>query len=70
MLTQARHEDAMRRAMDSLGHVEKTLKEGRLSNEFLCGDLRAGLDALGEITGAVSRQEVLDEIFSKFCIGK
>jgi tRNA modification GTPase len=70
VLTQARHEDAMRRAEISLGHVEDTLVAGKLSAEFLSGDLRETLDALGEIVGKTSREDVVNAIFSKFCIGK
>lgn len=69
-LTQARHEDAMRRAEENLGHVEATLSNGKLSAEFLSGDLRACLDALGEIVGKTPREDVLRQIFDKFCIGK
>jgi tRNA modification GTPase len=69
LLTQARHEQAMRRAEDALGHVEQALHDGA-SADLFAGDARVALDALGEITGAVSRSEVLDEIFRRFCIGK
>jgi tRNA modification GTPase len=69
-LTQARHEEAMRRAEALVGHVEATLREGKLSAEFLSGDLRGALDALGEIVGATPRDEVIHAIFAKFCIGK
>jgi tRNA modification GTPase len=69
-LTQARHEEAMRRAEFFVSHVEKTLGTGKLSAEFLSGDLRGALDALGEIVGTTSREEVINAIFEKFCIGK
>ena len=69
LLTQARHEQAMRRAEAALAHVEQALHEGA-SADLFAGDLRSALDALGEITGAVSRAEVLNEIFRRFCIGK
>ena len=69
-LTQARHEEAMRRAEELVGHVEATLQAGKLSAEFLSGDLRGALDALGEIVGATPRDEVIHAIFAKFCIGK
>ena len=70
VLTQAPHEEAMRRAEELAGHVEATLKEGKLSAEFLAGDLRGVLDALGEIVGLSSREDVIHAIFAKFCIGK
>ncbi len=70
LLTQTRHEDAMRRAELALAHVEDTLQKSRLSAEFIAGDLRDALDALGEIVGKTSREDVINAIFSKFCIGK
>jgi len=69
LLTQARHEQAMRRGEEALAHVETAL-QARASADLFAGDARVALDALGEITGAVSRAEVLDEIFRRFCIGK
>ncbi len=69
LLTQARHEQAMRRAEEALAHVERALRQGD-SADLFAGDARVALDALGEITGAVSRAEVLEEIFRRFCIGK
>jgi tRNA modification GTPase len=41
-----------------------------LSGEFLSMDLHDCLDAIGEITGEITNDEVLGNIFSKFCIGK
>jgi tRNA modification GTPase len=69
LLTQARHEQAMRRAEEALGHVEQALHD-KASADLFAGDARSALDALGEITGTVSRAEILDEIFKRFCIGK
>ena len=45
------------------------MSEG-LSGELLSMDLRDSLDAIGEITGEITNNEVLGNIFSKFCIGK
>jgi len=59
--------------------LEKTveaLKEARggvhkkIPPEFTAADLQSALQCLGEITGQTSREEVLDHIFSRFCIGK
>lgn len=44
--------------------------EKRVSAEFIATDLRAALSWLGEITGDVTTEEILDSIFNKFCIGK
>jgi tRNA modification GTPase len=69
LLTQARHEQAMRRAEEALGHVQEALEQDA-TPDLYAGDARVSLEALGEITGATTRAEVLDEIFRRFCIGK
>lgn len=69
LLTQARHERAMRSAHDALTRARQGVEAG-VSPDLLAVDLRAGLDALGEIVGAVARAEVVNEIFRRFCIGK
>ena len=69
VVTNARHRDALSRAKRSLGLALDTLKGGK-SGEFVALDLRAGLGALGEITGEVTTEDILNNIFSKFCIGK
>jgi tRNA modification GTPase len=69
VVTNARHRDALARAHKSLGLALDTLQCGK-SGEFVALDLRAGLGALGEITGEVTSEDVLNNIFSKFCIGK
>jgi tRNA modification GTPase len=64
-----RHLDALDRAR---GHLEtgwRQLMEAA-AGELLAEELRLAQDALGEITGAVSSDRLLGEIFSRFCIGK
>ncbi len=68
-VTNARHFDSLLRAKERLGLTLASLKAGQ-SSEFLAVDLRAALDSLGEITGAVTTDDILNEIFAKFCIGK
>ena len=69
LISNIRHYEALRRAQDALECVREGLQQG-LSGELLAVDLHDALDALGEITGQVSSQEVLNTIFARFCIGK
>jgi tRNA modification GTPase len=69
VVTSARHRDALQRAKKNLLLALDTLKAGK-SSEFVALDLRSGLNALGEITGEITNEDILNNIFSKFCIGK
>ena len=64
-----RHYEALSRALMAIKNVERGLEES-VSGELLSLDLQDCLTALGEITGQITSQEVLNQIFSKFCIGK
>ncbi|MBR6493338.1 MAG: tRNA uridine-5-carboxymethylaminomethyl(34) synthesis GTPase MnmE [Paludibacteraceae bacterium] len=69
MLSNARHYEAISRAHEAIMHVQDGLA-ANLSGELLALDLQDCLNALGEVTGQITNQEVLSNIFSKFCIGK
>ena len=69
LVTNARHAAALREAAASLSAVSDGLDAGRPS-DLLAEDLRAALASLGSITGEITTDEVLGEIFAKFCIGK
>lgn len=69
LVTNARHAAALREAAASLSAVSDGLDRG-LTSDLLAEDLRAALASLGSITGEITNDEVLGEIFSKFCIGK
>ena len=69
MITNLRHCQALEKALASLERGAAALQKG-MSEEFAIFDLRAALDALGEITGETGTEDLLDEIFSRFCIGK
>lgn len=64
-----RHEEAIRRAVASLALALESWRDGR-TEELIAGDVRDAIAALGEITGKTVGEEVLDRIFSRFCIGK
>ena len=68
-ISSARHYEALVRAREAILRVQQGMNEG-LSGELLSMDLRDCLDAIGEITGEITNNEVLGNIFSKFCIGK
>lgn len=69
MLSNARHYEAISRAHEAIERVQQGLEDD-LSGELLSLDLQDCLNALGEVTGQITNQEVLANIFSKFCIGK
>jgi tRNA modification GTPase len=69
MVTNVRHRDALRRAGESLGQALESVQRG-MAGELVSIDVRAAADALGEITGAITTDEILGRIFSEFCIGK
>ncbi|MBQ6069730.1 MAG: tRNA uridine-5-carboxymethylaminomethyl(34) synthesis GTPase MnmE [Bacteroidales bacterium] len=69
MLTNARHYEALGHVDQALLHVAKGLADGLPADLFVV-DLRDALYHLGTITGQVTTDEVLGNIFSRFCIGK
>lgn len=68
-ISNARHYEALQRGLEAIRRVGKGLANN-LSGEWLSMDLQDCLKALGEVTGEVRNEEVLGNIFRKFCIGK
>lgn len=69
MVTNIRHVEALQKTQQSLEKVLYGI-ENPVTSDFLAMDIRQALHHLGEITGAVTTDDLLDNIFSKFCIGK
>ena len=69
MVTNARHIDLLRRAQQSLDDVLKGLADG-MPVDLVQIDLRNAWDLLGEITGDSYQDELIDQLFSQFCLGK
>ena len=69
IVSNARHEEALRYAFESLGHALASL-ESRQPIDLLSGDLQAARNSLGLVTGETATEDLLDRIFSEFCIGK
>jgi tRNA modification GTPase len=69
MLTKLRHWQALHHAEQALQQARQALEQ-RLSGEFIALDLRDTVEWLGEIIGLNYTEDLLDRIFSEFCIGK
>jgi len=69
ILVSARHAQALKRAKDAISNASKKIADN-MPSELAASDLREALDAFGEIVGKTDNEEILDRIFSKFCIGK
>jgi tRNA modification GTPase len=69
IVTNARHYQALKEAEHSLVEIKNGL-DNQLPGDLLALDIRRCLHYLGEITGEINNEDILDEIFSKFCIGK
>ncbi len=69
LLSSLRHKDALTRTKKSLSLAKNSLRKG-MSPEFVALDVKASLDAIGEVIGKTVTDDILNKIFSEFCIGK
>jgi tRNA modification GTPase len=69
IITNIRHYEALQKTLGAIDRVIQGLNHN-ISGDFLAQDIRECLHYLGEITGQISTDEILGNIFSKFCIGK
>ena len=69
MVTNLRHYQNLLQTYEALDRVLEGMSTG-ITGDFVAMDIRQSLHYLGEITGAISTDDLLDNIFSKFCIGK
>jgi tRNA modification GTPase len=69
IVSSARHLEALERAQNSLSAAKNGLETG-ITGDFVAMDIRQALFDLGSITGDISTEDLLGNIFSKFCIGK
>jgi tRNA modification GTPase len=69
IVTNVRHYDSLTKTRESLLDILAGL-DNEVTNDFVAMDIRRSLHYLGEITGAVTTDDLLANIFSKFCIGK
>ncbi len=69
VMINSRHQEALRRAGGSLQIAREQLRAGT-PLDLVAVDLRIGTNAVGEIVGRTTTEDLLDSIFSTFCIGK
>lgn len=69
IVTNLRHYEALTKAQAAIRRAKEGLEMG-ISGDFVSQDIRECMFYLGEITGQISTDEILGNIFSKFCIGK
>ena len=69
IVSNSRHYDALHKSLESLDQVLQGLTTG-ITGDFIAMDIRQALHHLGEITGEIHTDDLLDSIFGRFCIGK
>lgn len=65
----ARHQDALRRSLEAMGLALGAMRQG-VALDLVAADLRVAAQAVGEVVGKTGTEDLLDRIFSTFCIGK
>lgn len=69
IVTNERHRNALEAAIQSFNRATESAHQ-KMSSEFIIMDLRAGLESLGLLTGETTTDDILNNIFEHFCIGK
>ena len=69
VVTNLRHKEALQDALNSLQLVEQSIEDG-MPEDFYSIDLMGAYEELGKIIGEAVEDDLVDEIFSKFCMGK
>jgi tRNA modification GTPase len=69
VMINSRHQDALRRARDATVNTISAFAAGH-GLEIAAMELRLAVNAIGEVVGKTSTEDLLDSIFSQFCLGK
>jgi len=69
LVASLRHKTALSRALEGVVRAREAATNG-VEKEFMATDIRWAVDRLGEITGETTTEDILERIFSTFCIGK
>ena len=69
VITNVRHKSALEKTKQAVENIFETIEMG-LPMDLIAVDLKEALDSLSEVTGEISNEDLLDHIFSNFCVGK
>ena len=69
IITNIRHKTALEKTKESVNNIFETIDNG-MPMDLISVDLKEALDALSEITGEISSEDILDHVFGNFCVGK
>lgn len=69
VLTNIRHKGSLEKTKESIVNILETLENG-YPLDLVSVDIKEALDSLGEITGEITSEDILDKVFSSFCVGK
>jgi len=69
VITNVRHKSALEKTNEALLNIIETIDMG-LPMDLMAVDIKDALDSLSEVTGEISSEDLLDHIFSNFCVGK
>lgn len=69
MITNVRHKSALEKTKQAVENILETINMG-LPMDLMAVDLKEALDSLSEVTGEISTEDLLDHVFSNFCVGK
>ena len=69
VITNVRHKSALEKTKDAIKNILETIEIG-LPMDLIAVDLKEALDSLSEVTGEISTEDLLDHVFSNFCVGK
>ena len=68
-ITNVRHKSELEKTKQSIENIFETIESG-LPMDLMAVDIKGALDSLSEVTGEISSEDLLDHIFSNFCVGK
>jgi tRNA modification GTPase len=69
VITNVRHKTALEKTKDSINNIFETIEIG-FPMDLIAVDLKEAMDSLSEVTGEISSEDLLDHVFSNFCVGK